>query len=93
MVTGYMMIVRLLLYVYCNIFLCVVGVNVAFVHHAQQSRYAVVSYAGEWISGAVCQGLIEFLVNPPTRRNALVSVALHGFFYLHDTSVCRMEGA
>ena len=31
-------------------------------------------HAGEWISGAVCQGLVEFLVSPPTQRRRLVSV-------------------
>ena len=34
------------------------------------------SYVGEWISGAVCQGLVEFLVNQSTRRGALVSVGV-----------------
>ena len=91
---------------HCNI-LCVTGVKGTFVHCKLNYNIICVPYmcssegillclnVGEWISGAVCQGLVEFLVNQSTRRGALVSVGvvLVSVVCIYSTPVCKVKGA
>ena len=60
----------------CNILLYVVVVyrSIYTQHVCAIFEACPCVHVGEWISGAVCQGLVEFLVNPPAQRRALVSV-------------------